>query len=138
MLTESVLLGVLGGALGVLAAAWSLGFVVALIPANTLTHIPGNAAAIHLDLHTLAVAVLASVATGLLFGLARLSAVPRKGSRASVSGDAKHLYRAAAQFLASHARRGAGDPLGDLADRRRPYDSELLASAKTSTRLRGR
>jgi putative ABC transport system permease protein len=73
MLTESVLLGVLGGALGVLAAAWSLGFVVALIPANTLTHIPGNTDAIHLDLHTLGVAVLASVATGLLFGLAPVS-----------------------------------------------------------------
>ena len=69
MLTESLLLGLLGGGMGVLAAAWSLGFVVALIPANTLTQIPGSAAAIHLDLHTLGAAIIVSLGTGLLFGL---------------------------------------------------------------------
>ena len=70
MLTESVLLGVLGGAAGVLVASWSLGFVVTLIPANTLTQIPGGAGAIHLDLHILGVVLVISVGTGVLFGLA--------------------------------------------------------------------
>jgi putative ABC transport system permease protein len=83
MLTESVLLGVVGGALGVLAAAWSLGFVVALIPANTLTQIPGSASAIHLDVHTLGMAVVVSVATGLLFGVAPASRVFRADARPS-------------------------------------------------------
>ncbi|MCA1563910.1 MAG: ABC transporter permease, partial [Acidobacteria bacterium] len=58
MLTESLLLAVLGGVAGVLTASWSLGFVVTLIPANTLTQIPGGASAIHLDLHTLGVALV--------------------------------------------------------------------------------
>jgi hypothetical protein len=53
---------------GVLAAWWSLGFIVALIPTNTLTQIPGGAGAIHLDLHTLGVVLLISVGTGVLFG----------------------------------------------------------------------
>ena len=48
MLTESMLLGVLGGAAGVLVAYWLLGLVVAAMPSNTLTQIPGGAASIRL------------------------------------------------------------------------------------------
>jgi putative ABC transport system permease protein len=98
MLTESVLLGVLGGAAGVLAATWSLGFVVALIPANTLTQIPGGAGAIHVDLHTLGVGLAISVATGLLFGL-----VPAVGM---IRGAARGTLRETAR-RASIGRRGA-------------------------------
>ena len=95
VLTESVLLGVLGGAVGVLAAAWSLGFVAALIPANTLTQIPGGAGAIHLDLHTLGLAVVVSMATGVVFGL-----VP-----------AARLFRAsAARPLGEQARSASAGP----------------------------
>jgi putative ABC transport system permease protein len=81
MLTESVLLGVLGGAAGVLAASWSLGLVVALIPANTLTQIPGGAGAIHVDLHTLGVVLVISVGTGLVFGLAPAARMVRADMR---------------------------------------------------------
>lgn len=69
MLTESLLLAGVGGAAGVLAAYWSLRFVVAQIPANTLSQIPSGASAIRLDWHTLSGAVLLSIGTGLLFGL---------------------------------------------------------------------
>jgi putative ABC transport system permease protein len=89
MLTESVLLGVLGGAAGVLAAAWSLGFVVALIPANTLTQIPGGAGAIHLDLHTLGVVLVVSVGTGLLFGLAPAARMIRADARGTLRTTAR-------------------------------------------------
>jgi len=91
MLTESVLLGVLGGAAGVLVASWSLGFVVTLIPANTLTQIPGGAGAIHLDLHTLAVVLVISVGTGLLFGLAPAARTLRTDAREALPETARSV-----------------------------------------------
>jgi putative ABC transport system permease protein len=69
-LTESLVLAILGGVAGVLAAWGSLGFVVALMPANTLTHIPGGAGAIRLDVHTLGVALALCVAAAALSGIA--------------------------------------------------------------------
>ena len=75
MLTESLLLALTGGAVGVLAASWSLSLVVALIPGNTLMQIPGGINAIHLDLHTLGIALGMSLGTGILFGLAPLHAL---------------------------------------------------------------
>jgi len=89
MLTESVLLGVLGGAAGVLAASWSLGFVVAVIPSNTLTQIPGGAGAIDLDLHTLGVVLLISVGTGLLLGLAPAARMIRADTRGTLRETAR-------------------------------------------------
>ena len=68
MLTESLLLALTGGAVGWLAASWSLSLVVALIPENTLMQIPGGINAIHVDLHTLGIALGMSLGTGILFG----------------------------------------------------------------------
>jgi predicted permease len=89
MLSESVLLAVVGGAAGVLVAYWSLGFVVMLIPANTLTYIPGGAGAIHLDWHTLGVALIMSVATGVLFGLAPAARMARADAQGALRGPAR-------------------------------------------------
>jgi putative ABC transport system permease protein len=101
MLTESLLLAGVGGAAGVLAAYWSLRFVVAQIPANTLTQIPGGAGAIRLDWHTLGVAVLVSIGTGVLFGLApavRMARVDthgalREAARGATSGLRGRFFR---------------------------------------------
>jgi predicted permease len=101
MFTESVLLAVLGGAAGVLAAAWSLRFVVALIPANTLTQIPGGANSIHLDFHTLGVVLIISLATGVLFGLAPavrmaradVQGALRQTARGTTAGRRSHVWR---------------------------------------------
>ena len=89
MLTENVLLGVVGGAAGVLAASWSLGFVVTLIPANTLSQIPGGADGIHLDVHTLVVVLVISVGTGLLFGLAPAARMLRPDARGALRNTAR-------------------------------------------------
>src|SRR5262245_58864670 len=64
-LTESLLLAFIGGALGVLVAAWSKGLLTPLV-AETLPH----ADEIRLDGYVLAFALGASTLTGLLFGLA--------------------------------------------------------------------
>ncbi len=101
MFTESLLLAVLGGAAGVLAASWSLRFVVALIPANTLTQIPGGATSIHLDPHTLGVVLIISLATGVLFGLAPavrmaradLQGALRETARGTAAGRQSHFWR---------------------------------------------
>jgi putative ABC transport system permease protein len=65
LLTESVLLAVLGGALGLLFADWGLNLLLSLAPAD----LP-RAHAIFLDRWALGFAVLASLLTGVLFGLA--------------------------------------------------------------------
>src|SRR5258708_28381483 len=89
MLAESLRLAGLGGVAGVLIASWSLGFVVTLIPANTLTQIPGGASAIHLDLGTLGVALVISVATGVLFGLAPALRMARADARGALREAAR-------------------------------------------------
>jgi putative ABC transport system permease protein len=72
LLTESVLLGLLGGTAGVLAARWAVKGLVALAPAN-LTH----GTQISFDLRILSFAIGVSVLTGILFGIAPALAASR-------------------------------------------------------------
>ena len=65
LLTESVLLALAGGALGILFAAWSTTTAIKILP----DALP-RAAEIHLDLRVLLFTLAASVLSGLLFGLA--------------------------------------------------------------------
>jgi putative ABC transport system permease protein len=65
MLTESLLLSVCGGAVGVLIAVWGLDLFMWLLPANT-----PRIGQIAVDATVLGFSLLLSVATGILFGLA--------------------------------------------------------------------
>jgi putative ABC transport system permease protein len=65
LLTESLLLALLGGALGVLLARWGVGLLGGLAPANLPRGSLGG-----LDTTVLAYSALLAVATGVLFGLA--------------------------------------------------------------------
>jgi predicted permease len=67
LLTESLLLGGLGGVLGVLLAYWGIKPLVALIPQNITFAGVGN---IRIDRWVLSFSLLASVFTSILFGLA--------------------------------------------------------------------
>ena len=95
-LTESVVLGVAGGALGILCAYVGAQPFVALWPGA----LP-RAEEVHLDPRVLAFAVGVSILSGILFGLApamrlparRLEEVLRAGSR-SVAGGSRRLHGA--------------------------------------------
>ncbi len=89
MLTESMLLSLIGGAAGIVTAVVSLGFILRFVPSN----VP-RLNEVRIDWVVLAFALLISVLTGLVFGIApalhsargALSAAIREGGRGSSSG----------------------------------------------------
>jgi predicted permease len=97
LLTESLLLALLGGVLGVALAWWGVRTLVAL----SGDFLP-RAADVRLDLGVLAFAVAVSVLTGLVFGLwpalrgssTQLAGALRDGARGSSGGAASHRARA--------------------------------------------
>jgi putative ABC transport system permease protein len=92
LLTESVMLALIGGGIGVLFATWGIDLLIALSPAN----IPRKYE-IMIDAETLAFTLVVSLATGILFGLAPLSQVSRfkfneamkEGGRGSVGAGGR-------------------------------------------------
>ncbi len=97
LLTESVILSVAGGALGVLFAYGGIKAVITLLPQYSIPH----EAVISLNLYVLAFAVTVSVLTGILFGLApalqlsrqNQSAFLRDAGRDSAAGSAGNRLR---------------------------------------------
>ena len=97
LLIESVLLSVVGGAIGLLLAVWWSDLLIALGKAN----IP-RAAHVGLDWRVLLYTLLVSVGTGVLFGLAPalhssktgLSESLKEGGRGAGAGAAKNRLRA--------------------------------------------
>jgi len=93
-LTESVLLGLLGGALGFVLAIWGVDATVALLPKGA-----PRASEIHIDLWVLGFAATLALATSLLFGLAPilhtrvddLGAALKEGQRAT--GSPRQRFR---------------------------------------------
>jgi putative ABC transport system permease protein len=94
MLTESMLLSLIGGAAGIVTAVATLGFILRFVPSN----VP-RLSEVGIDWVVLAFALLISILTGLVFGLApalhsrkaALSSAIREGSRGS--GDSAKTGR---------------------------------------------
>ena len=80
VLTESVLLGLIGGACGVMACYSGLSFVVALVPVG-LPHV----GAFQIDWSALLFALVLSLLTGVVFGLAPALAASRTDLSASLN-----------------------------------------------------
>ena len=98
LLTESMVLGLAGGVVGVVLASWGVRTLVALAPAN----LP-RLASIALDARAVAFALVVSLLTSAVFGLVPalqsaqrdLSDVLRDGDRGSTEGGARHRLRRA-------------------------------------------
>jgi putative ABC transport system permease protein len=98
LLTESLLLSAVGGALGVAVAAWALGPLVSLSPAE----IP-RLADTRIDPAVLAFTLVASVLTGMLFGLVPAA----QASRSDPQGTLRESGNAATGGLERQRLRGA-------------------------------
>jgi len=96
VLTESSLLGLIGGALGLVLAAWLTDVLLALVPAS----VP-RIDDVRLDAPVLAFTLLLSLLTGLLFGLvpawqsgrAGVAESLKEGSRGSSAGRRQQRFR---------------------------------------------
>ncbi len=95
LLTESVLLGLLGGAAGLLIAVWLTQLMIRFSPGD----VPRLAES-QLNLGVLAFAFAISILTGVLFGLAPALQV----SKANLNTDLKEGSRGAAAFRRSRVR----------------------------------
>lgn len=96
LLTESVVLAVAGGVLGIVLAMWGVDLLVALKPAN----LP-RPAVIGIDGRVLIFTLLLSLVTGVVFGLvpawsaarANVSEALKEGSRAATASFTRHRLR---------------------------------------------
>jgi predicted permease len=99
LLTESVLLALLGGFAGVLAANWGIGLFHRFLPN---THLPIGYS-FNVDLETLGFTLLVAVLAGILFGLAPawqlsrpdLASTLKEGGRTSGNASPHHRLRSA-------------------------------------------
>jgi putative ABC transport system permease protein len=97
LLTESVLLALLGGVLGLTIALWSFDLLATFIPEGA-----SRAAALGLDARVLGFTALLAVATGIVFGLAPALSVSRQDLGDELRAAGAH------GFAGSHRRlRGA-------------------------------
>jgi ABC-type antimicrobial peptide transport system permease subunit len=87
LLTESVLLAVIGGALGVILAAWGIPLLLSVSPAEI-----GGFLQVGLNREVLGFTLLASIATGLMFGIAPALYASQSNPNESLSKRAwKHV-----------------------------------------------
>ncbi|MGZ5003037.1 MAG: ABC transporter permease, partial [Chthoniobacterales bacterium] len=102
LLTESVLLALLGGAAGLILAHWGLAALLALAPAT----LP-RATSIHLDGTVVVFSLALSLITGVIFGAAPawlaahtdVNEALKQGARGSTEGGARGKFRSALVIL---------------------------------------
>jgi putative ABC transport system permease protein len=101
MLTESVLLSMMGGVCGILLAMWGLDLVIASVPREYALYFHGWNQ-IKLDERVLGFTILVSVATGLLFGI-----VPAlQATKTDLNESLKEGGRGSAIHVRRHFRNG--------------------------------
>jgi predicted permease len=99
LLAESILLSMVGGTLGLLVATWGNQLMSSRIETDVFT--PGSGFALPMDYRVMAFLLLASVGTGILFGLmpawiasrTNVNEALKQGSRGSTGDRSKHRLR---------------------------------------------
>jgi putative ABC transport system permease protein len=90
LLTESLIIAVLGGAAGVLLAQWAVALLVAVAP-RSMTELQS----VHISLRVLAFTGGLAVLTGILFGLAPAAAVMRRDVNESLKEEGRSAGQSA-------------------------------------------
>ena len=132
LLTESVILGLVGGGLGALLGVWGVDGIVSLLPAEMPFWMVFD-----VDGRVLAATLVVSVLTGILVR----AGAGTSGIVAATGGDAEGEQpvvdrRGSQRAAAKHARRHRARALGSTAHRRVAHDSELHSHANRQPRLR--
>jgi len=96
--TESLILGLLGGALGVLVAVWAVDGVTALVPRSA-----PRAAEITLDSAAVAFAVVCSIGAALLFGIAPIVHARRTDLHGALKDGSSRMTGTKARLRARRA-----------------------------------
>ena len=96
LLTESLLLGVLGGCLGVLLALWTFSFLQQMIPAGLRA-----STTLTLDLPVLGFTLAVSLLAGIIFGLAPALAASRADLNEALKQGGRGVSGAAQRWLRS-------------------------------------
>ena len=131
MCSESLLLSLTGGVLGVLLAFWSVD-----LAASALRGLP-RGSEIAVDGRVLAFSLAVSMAAGLVFGLIPASLAARQSPVDALKGGGRGAT-AVAPRAAQRARDRRGRAVADAARRRRPAAPELRAADARAGRLQGR
>ena len=121
MCSESVLLSLIGGALGVLLAFWSVD-----LAGSALRGLP-RGSEIAVDARVLAFSLAVSIAAGLVFGLIPSSVAARQSPVDALKGGGRGADVVAARG-AQRARDRRGRAVLDVAGRRRPSAPQLRAT----------
>jgi predicted permease len=137
MLSESVLLAVAGGALGLLVAAWlvELPAVVPLAAPSVFVPYATSSDQVRIDGIVLAFTLGVSVVTGLLFGVVPALRASRPVAVLGAVGTRPWVRRSDARPHATGARRGRGRVGADAADWRRAAAAQLRESPGGGSRL---
>jgi putative ABC transport system permease protein len=96
--TESLILGLLGGALGILVAVWAVDGVTALVPRSA-----PRAAEITLDSAAVAFAVVCSIGAALLFGIAPIVHARRTDLHGALKDGSSRMTGSKARLRARRA-----------------------------------
>ncbi len=132
LLTESILLGAMGGALGLLLASWGMRAALAALAALPDT-LP-RAAEIQIDLRVLLFTAVATLLAGIFFGLVPALKISRTNLQDSLKEQRARLKRLASPRSRHFSRRGNGARSG-APDRRRPRPPHARATLERGSRF---